>query len=434
MHSSRRSSVRFGAQSSFLRIRGVRALTLGVTFLSAVALPTSAAEAHGPYVVVRDDGTLSKTIKGSLEPSRFIMKAYEATGAERPDVISVWSAFTADQSDLSTLFFPAGNDVAGIGLDSVYGDDGTFYTEFAPTKAMLLHNNIYALPKRAEFQHAPVENFADYLFLLELSHLWGPALRIPVADGGTTSENALIGFRFHWSFWMDAGGSPAGGNRWKDNGQGTFTAITAKPSDLTYSMLDLYMMGLADPSEVPPFGILENAVSPANITDPFTSKALGAASFPYWDDTKVLTVTASRRTITIEDIITANGPRTPAQKDWSHRLTLGIVLMLPKGATDDDAVKAQAAMDPIAARLAPAFERATLGRGHLDVLTKATVDEVDAGIADDAGENAVAPSAPGDNGGCAAAGVAPSTAAVGAFSLVLGAAALARLRLRRRRR
>src|SRR5262249_40555780 len=151
-------------------------------------------------------------------------------------------------------FLPLGAHVKGIGLDAFFPPDGTLVSPDPPLDCILIHNDVTAIPKRAAKQVAPVEGFADYLFLLELSHRFGPALRLPGAQ-----PDELVGSPFHWSFWMDAGGSPSGGNVWKDNGDGTFTAVAATPATLAYSMLDLYVMGLATKAEVPPFGVLESS-------------------------------------------------------------------------------------------------------------------------------------------------------------------------------
>jgi MYXO-CTERM domain-containing protein len=337
----------------------VRRLTIAVAALTVTTFAASA-DAKGPYLTLRDDGTLSNKIAGPATVVEKVVKQYDAAGAPRPNVISVWTAFSQNKNDVETLYTPASNDVTGIGLENEYGGDGTFDRgSYAPLKAVLLHNNIFAMQKRAELTHAPVEGFAEYLFLLELSHVWGPSVR----------PEGLLGFPFHWSFWMDAGGSPAGGNKWKDNGDGTFSIVPQAPKDMTFSMLDLYLLGLADPSEVEPFGLLENAEPPADVKDPYTGGELSAASFPHFASTPV-TVKATRKTITIEDIITANGPRVPARKDAPQTFKLGIVLMVSPTADDAAIAKAEAAMEPIAASLAPAFERATRGRGHLEVVTQ----------------------------------------------------------------
>jgi hypothetical protein len=346
--------------------------------LAATSLAGSAG-AHGPYVVLHDDGTLAGKVTDPYSVLDALMKQYDATGSPRPDVLSVWTDFPMDKNTIETLFDPAGNDVKGIGLEDQYPGDGTFPSDYPPLRAMLLHNDVTQMVKRAAKQDAPVDGYGEYLFLLELTHCWGPAARVPATDAGPKDE--LIGFPFHWSFWMDATGSPAGGNAWKDNGDGTFTTLPAKPGEVTYSMLDLYLMGLADPSEVQPFGVLENAVAQGGAVDPMTGKNIAKTTFPWFGATP-LTVTATRRAITIDDVIAANGTRSPARASSPSTFKLGIALVVKAGATDDEIAAAEAAMDPLADKLAPAFERATRGRGHMDVVTVAPAEEGDAGDPD----------------------------------------------------
>jgi hypothetical protein len=367
-------------------------------------LTAGAAEARGPYVVLHDDGTLSGKVTDPYTVADALVAQYKKQGAALPDVMSVWTTFPMDKNTTETLFVPESNDVKGIGLDKEYPGDGTFASDHPPIRSLLLHNDVLALADRATKQSAPVDGFAQYLFLLELMHNWGPAARVPAADGGSGAD-ALIGFPFHWSFWMDAGGSPAGGNKWKDNGDGTFTALPQKPSEVAYSKLDLYLMGLADASEVAPFGVLENAVPPATPTDPFTGKALAASSFP-WFGSAPITVTATRRTITIDDVVATNGTRMPAASASPKSFKLGIALVVAANATDKDVAAAEAVFDPIAASLAPAFARATGGRAQMDVVTLAAPDVPDAG-ADDAGATPPSDDAPvtttSSAGGCATA-------------------------------
>ena len=404
--------------------RIARSCVHGLTIAVATLTLAGSAEAKGPYVTLRDDGTLSNKIAGPATVLEKVMKQYDAAGAPRPDVISVWTAFPQNKNDVETLYTPASNDVKGIGLDNEYGGDGTFDDEgYAPLKAVLLHNNIFAMKKRAELTHAPVEGFADYLFLLELSHVWGPSVR----------PEGLLGFPFHWSFWMDAGGSPAGGNKWKDNGDGTFSILPQAPKDITFSMLDLYLMGLADPSEVEPFGLLENAEPPLDVKDPYTGAELTAASFPHFAEAPV-TVKATRKTITIDEIIATNGARVPARKDAPQTLKLGIVLMVAPSADDAAIAKAEAAMEPIAASLAPAYERATRGRGHLEVVTTsaapATPEEPAEGTPAE-GTNAGAPSTTTTESGCTVTSLASRSTSAG--TIVLAGIAAAALLFRRRR-
>ena len=62
-------------------------------------------------------------------------------------------------------------------------------------------------------------------------------------------------------------------------------------------------MGLAEPSEVPPFGVLVSTTVPGTPTDPFWGGAYAARSFPWFDAQGTpLTVTATRRELTIDDV------------------------------------------------------------------------------------------------------------------------------------
>lgn len=400
----------------------VRTRTGVVSAITALALttlvPSVAHAADRPYVTIRDDGTIAALTNGPQAILKTIMKAYDKTGAERPDVISLWTNYSMEKGVVGTRFLPGSNDVKGIGLEKEFGGDGTFTSAYAPVRAVLLHNDVTALKKRADAQKSPVEGLGEYLFLLELSHLWGPAARIPEVDGG--SPDGLIGFPFHWSFWMDADGSPAGGNKWKNNGDGTFTTLPQTPATVTFSMLDLYLMGMADPSEVAPFGLLENVVPPAGVKDPFTGKALAAQTFPHFGETPI-TVTATRRALTIDDVVTQNGARVPARKDAPQTLKLGIVLSLAPDSTEEEIAEAEAAMDELAPKLAPSFERATRGRGTMPVVTRTVVAEPDAGApASEVDAGAPVVEAPVDEGGCSTAG-SGSSAGSGALTSLLGA-------------
>lgn len=411
--------------STSARRRCVRFLTTCVTVLTIGVLPKSAAAASRPYVTLRDDGTLAGKVTNPTTVLRSVMKTYGESGQPVPDVISLWTGFAMDKNSVGTLFVPARNDVSGIGLEKEYGGAGVFDGKYGSLRCVLLHNDVTRLEQRATLQSAPVGGFGEYLFLLELSHIWGPALRVP---GEATAADVLIGFPFHWSFWMDAGGSPAGGNAWKDNGDGTFTASGQKPGTVEYSMLDLYAMGLAEASEVPPFGVLENAVPPPDIEDPFTHSKLGKSSFPWFADSP-LTVPATRRTITIDEVIAANGQRKPSASESPKSFTLGIVLMVDEDATEEEVTKAETAMNDLAPKLAPTFERATRGRGAMTVVTSvASDDPPPVEVEDPAPEPAASPAK--SSSGCAASSL-PHAGGWLSGLLLVASALLVRRRPRR---
>ncbi len=342
--------------------------------LSCLALITAPRAASAKsFVTIRDDGVMTK-VSPSTFTRRFV-PLYDATGKARPEVLSVWTAFPMDGEPHRTLFASVANDVSGIGLENEIG--GGMKKSFAPPlRAILLHNDFTELATRAALSKSPLDGFGQYLFLLELSHLWGPAVRVNETGSGGKAD-ALIGFPFHWSFWLDAGSSPAGGNPWHDNGDGTFTVSGQTPTSVRFSTLDLYLMGLADPSEVKPFGVLENAVAPPSFKDPYTRRGLDAASFPYWGSAP-LTVTATRRTVSIDEVVAVNGARSPARAE--AKLTLGVVLMVPKDATDEAILDLEKEFEPLAASLAPSFGAATSGRGQMELLTAEASTPAEGGV------------------------------------------------------
>jgi uncharacterized protein (TIGR03382 family) len=355
------------------------------------------------------------------------MRLYDASGAPRPDVITVWSTFDLGGEPDGTFFLVQANAVKGIGFDGILSTDGTLQGSYGPVNAILLHNNVLKLAARAMHNRANPDTtyYAQYLFLLEFSHQWLAAARVP---GNSPND---LGTWPHWSFWYNSDDSPPGGNVWQDNGNGTFSTVPVNPSGVKYSDLDLYLMGLVDAGAVGSFNVLQNAVAPAMPTDPLYGGRFAAHSLTDFDST-ALTVTATSKTYTVDDIITANGARDPAVSPNNY--TLGIVLMVSQDAGAEEIAADQAIFDPISVALEPAFERATRGIATLTVITDGGVEppdsgpdagsidggSPDAGVSDaggDAGADAGAPDAgetpdsgaSPDAGGEPDAGMAPSS-------------------------
>lgn len=366
---------------------------LAMTGFVALTLAPRAEAATRPFVVYDDDGTLAKGPSGGVPSyAKKLLERYDSAGLKRPDVLSIWTTFPLRKDNVGTYVLPLKNDVKGIGMEKEHGGDGLF-DEGLGCRAVLIHNNVRFLGTRATLAGTNKTSFAEYLFLLELSHLWGPAARLPAsASVPSVPVDALIGFTYHWSFFMDGGGSVAGGNVWNELGGGRFRAKTMDPDTLGFSKLDLYLMGMAEPSEVPPFSVLTDVENEGAAVDPYTDSPVSPTTFPWFADTEV-TVKAMRKTVTVDDVIAANGPRVPSAKDSPRNFTLGIALAVAPDTPDTERAEVTAQMDLVAKRLAPAFSRATSGRGSLEVIT---VQEV----ADAAAEpNAAAqPQSPGNDG------------------------------------
>lgn len=109
--------------------------------------------------------------------------------------------------------------------------------------------------------------------------------------------------------------SAMGGGVWQDNFDGTYTQLDDDyyvPAT-GYSYLDLYLMGLISAAEVPDFFILKNLVPAGKDTN-------GHAIFK-----------ADRTKVTIQDVIAAEGPRSPDVAHSQRKFNTGIVLVVEHG-------------------------------------------------------------------------------------------------------
>jgi hypothetical protein len=103
---------------------------------------------------------------------------------------------------------------------------------------------------------------------------------------------------------------------WLDNFDGTYTQLDDDyyvPAT-GYSYLDLYLMGLISPAEVPDFFILRNLVPAGK----------GANGHPIFK--------ADRTKVTIQDVIAAEGPRVPDVDKSQRRFNTGMVMVVQHGA------------------------------------------------------------------------------------------------------
>jgi uncharacterized protein (TIGR03437 family) len=115
--------------------------------------------------------------------------------------------------------------------------------------------------------------------------------------------------------------SVMGGTRFKDNGDGSFTAPSPYPYyGLTWH--ELYLMGLAAPEEAEPWFYIDNS-----------NPALGPEYY-----TPAGTYRGTRKNVVIQQVIDALGPRVPAYKDSQKGFKVMFVLMerSTRRATDEE--------------------------------------------------------------------------------------------------
>lgn len=271
---------------------------------------------YGTVTVMEVTGNYDANSSDSALPRQEIAKEFFTTHPDDYDFLVIFSNFDfqmpeyyiAGEKVVAAGFYsPVKNDVQGIGQEifdhaPLYGSDG----KLQGTIDMGFTSNVVSDPLDPGFERTMT------VLSHEILHRWAAYAKFKKDDGTISSE--LLGSKdvegqraCHWSFLLDTAGSVLYGNQWQDNGSGTFTALEGRKY---YSPLDLYLMGLIDKSEVPPMLLIENPdINPERLPEPG------------------VTIEGSRRYVTIDDIIAAEGERIPSAAESQKTFKLAFILI-----------------------------------------------------------------------------------------------------------
>jgi hypothetical protein len=186
------------------------------------------------------------------------------------------------------------------------------------------HNVAHYTPQLAERTFngkIPPYNYAMSQIAHEMGHRWSAFVSAKI--GGETIPLGPT----HWARGLHAPvafpyqrpveASAMGGGVWQDNFDGTYTQLDDDyyvPST-GWSYLDLYLMGLITPGEVPDFFILRNLV-------PAGRDGNGRPIFK-----------ADRTKVTIQDVIATEGTRLPDVAHSQRHFNTGMVVVVEHGKT-----------------------------------------------------------------------------------------------------
>lgn len=390
-----------------MRIHGFGVASLAAAVLCpapAVAAPVELVEQRASYLLMRDvDQSIEHGNWFERDPFLAAFRDVESGFlAVHPDDSQFLVMFTTFElpPPVGALYQSVANDVHGIGYehiapeDAVIPDRGMGYFDDTPDSQIygFLHMNRWQNYLGGD-PGGVDDNYISLVFGQELGHAW---LAFVSYDDGTGPRRDMLGrANAHWSFYLDSGGSPVQGHDWLDNGDGTFTAI--KHELYEYSDLDLYLMGLLPPEQVAPWFLLEN---PSNCVDAASGDGVCADPGAFLFEAESYTVNATRRDITIDDVIAAEGPRVPAWPDAPDSYDVSFVLV-----TRADEVLSEGdklLLDAIIGRSIEIFDAQTRGYAHIVNRTAAEV-----GGTEDSG------GAPTSEGGSASDGAQDSSGPTG---------------------
>jgi hypothetical protein len=304
--------------------------------------------------VKRDDGPFPVIFQAFhyLKPPRAMDLACTVIKAlgDKFDMLAYYSDFRIDNPEAGTSSTgplgggPAGGAVTGIGANqrnlASYCSQGRFQwqyiqpvyvganqmQEYPPegiqdpsTRNIVSYTR--QLAERTSNGKIPPYDYAMSQIGHEMGHRWSAFVSAKV--GG---ETIVLG-PTHWARGLHAPvafpyqrpveASAMGGGVWQDNFDGTYTQLDDDyyvPAT-GWSYLDLYLMGLIAPSEVPDFFILRNLV-------PSGRDPNGRPIFK-----------ADRIKVTIQDVIAVEGPRLPDVDHAQKNFNTGMVVVVEHGKT-----------------------------------------------------------------------------------------------------
>ena len=177
----------------------------------------------------------------------------------------------------------------------------------------------------------------------ESGHRWGAFVFF---DSGSGPSSLLLGRALaHWSYYADMDHSSLEGGDWVSTGGSNYMC----PTNIDYySELDEYLFGLRTPNEVKDFfyisSINNNTMSARSVGTPLMGSVASGTFTP----------------VTVENVIAAEGARTPVEANEEHDLRQAFIFLIAHGTTPT-----QGQLDKIAGfRRAwePYFEKSCDGR------------------------------------------------------------------------
>ena len=205
--------------------------------------------------------------------------------------------------------------------------------------------------RHPEFPGQTPYDWAMTYFAHEIGHTWlayayymKNGERRSLRDGRSGHWNPGLHAPAPVPRWGTENGSVMGGAYWRENSDGTFTPTSGwSTQGGGFSWLDLYLMGLATPDEVPDMFVLHNLEQVGEERDG-----------PY---------TGEKEIVTMEQVLAAMGPRNPPPERARKVFNIGFVyFLLPGQEPDPELLREHAHYRD---RMVEHWRHVTGGRGQL---------------------------------------------------------------------
>ena len=284
--------------------------------------PADPAARDGHEYAVTDVGNIS-IVQGpwnynSLSGDHIYGSLNAFLGAHEDDYDFV-SIFVTESLNFGAFYSPLQNDTDGIG-SGIF--DSTSDAGYGELEGFLFMNSIFDY----------TGSIRDALFFgQEVGHRWGAFVR---RQGG--GRDMLGRDDSHWSFFLETQNSTMEGNAWTEVEDGVFE--TDHMADVGYSNLDMYLMGLLDPRDVPDWFLIDDPDIVRNPvgwdTDPDSPPYYVVRQYVDEDEAPDLPSIRARGTrvdISLDDVVAVHGDRDPDFVDAQREFNMAFVIMAPSG-------------------------------------------------------------------------------------------------------
>ncbi len=241
-----------------------------------------------------------------------VAQEFYANHPDSYDFLVVFSSFEFETGDAVAFHVGVSNDIQGIGVpqfdnSALFGSNGKLqsYIDMAAISRYEVN------PIRPEF------DFTLDTLAHEVLHRWASRVRY-LDDQGAVRDDLLGRDNAHWNFFLDSDASVEYGHDWQDNGDGTFSAVSARKF---YSPLDLYLMGFYNKDQVPAMTLLQ---SPTTEFSRYGTPSPGAR------------VSATTEIIDVDQIIAHEGARVPAATDAQKEFRFAFIYLTAPDETVSD--------------------------------------------------------------------------------------------------
>jgi len=288
-------------------------------------------------------------LRGRTIDNLAVSRTFYRELADSYDSLVVWTNFDSDEDDAFAYSVPVSNDASGTG-DETYDFTESWGSE-GELETYVFMGDVRRYPRDPKGRVLGAASRPTTLGLLahEVGHRFLTSAQ--VVHPGVAVDVLLGRQSSHWSFFLDTDASFLEGNDIVEESQGQFRTVETVSR---YSRLDLYLMGLADASEVAPFFVVAGA-SASVFGEPLDNESTPREG---------VVITGTRTDLSIDEVIRALGERRPrvgeAQSTFRHAW---ILLSRPnEPPTSEDIGKLHDARNAFLGF----FNEKTLGRGHIE--------------------------------------------------------------------